>query len=132
MAFFSKINLDFAGLTASVICALHCIAVPIILSLGVANSSHLMHDHSFDIVVIALGIVIATFSLLGDFKKHRSLLPIMLVILGFSILTTGILMGHDTFHVFMSVIGSSFVASAHYINWKKGRNFAFQCSNRRQ
>ena len=29
-----KINLDFAGMAASAICAIHCMAMPLILSLG--------------------------------------------------------------------------------------------------
>lgn len=116
-----KINLDFAGFAASLICALHCIAIPIVLSLGLVNSSHFLHNHYFDTAIIAIGIVIASMSLLSDFKIHKSKLPLGLIAFGFTILIIGLKLGHDLPHVLMSVVGSGFVATAHYINWKKGR-----------
>jgi energy-converting hydrogenase Eha subunit A len=116
-----KINLDFAGFAASLICALHCIAIPIVLSLGLVNGSHFLHNHYFDTAIIAIGIVIASMSLLGDYKIHKSKLPIGLIAFGFTTLILGLKLGHDLPHVVMSVVGSGFVASAHFINWKKSR-----------
>ncbi len=116
-----KINLDFAGFAASIICALHCIAIPIFLSLGMVNGSQFFHNHNFDIFIIAIGIVIASMSLLGDYKIHRSKLPLSMILFGFTVLILGLKLGHDIQHVLMSVIGSGFVASAHYINWKKSK-----------
>jgi hypothetical protein len=113
-----KINLDLAGAVASFICALHCIAIPIVLSLGIANSSHWLHDHTFDVVIICIGVVIASLSLVSDLKKHHSYLPLFLVLLGFSVLSIGIF-NHDYSHTLLSVAGSSMVISAHYINWRK-------------
>lgn len=121
MSSFFKINLDFAGMAASAICAIHCMAMPLILSLGVAHSGHLFHDHTFDIAVIAIGIVIASASLITDYKKHRSLLPLMLVIVGFSVLTYGLTHGHGGIHLWISLIGSGLVSSAHFINWRKNQ-----------
>jgi hypothetical protein len=115
-----NINLDFAGALASFICALHCMAMPLILSLGVANSSHWLHNHTFDIVIICIGVLIASASLYSDFKKHKSLMPISLVILGFSILSLGITR-HDSGHLWLSLLGSMLVISAHYTNWRKAR-----------
>jgi hypothetical protein len=121
MSSFFKLNLDFAGFFASFLCAIHCIALPVLLSLGAANSGFLFHDHTFDIVIIAIGIVIASISLLSDYKKHKSKLPLALIFIGFTVLILGLRLGHDLPHVIMSVIGSSFVASAHFINWKKSK-----------
>jgi energy-converting hydrogenase Eha subunit A len=121
MSSFFKINLDFAGLAASMVCAIHCIAMPVLLSLGLMNGSQFMGNHYFDTFIIALGILIASLSLLGDYKIHRSKLPLGLIVLGFTVLIIGLKLGHDLPHVLMSVIGSSFVASAHFINWKKSK-----------
>ncbi len=108
-------------MAASAICAIHCMAMPLILSLGVAHSGHLFHDHSFDIAVIAIGIVIASASLITDYKRHRSRLPLLLVIIGFSVLTYGLTHGHGGIHLWISLMGSSLVSSAHFINWKKNQ-----------
>ncbi|MBK8701817.1 MAG: MerC domain-containing protein [Saprospiraceae bacterium] len=122
MSSFFRINLDFAGMAASAICAIHCMAMPLILTLGVANSSHLFHDHTFDLLIIGAGIVIAYFSLWGDYRKHRSTQPLWMVAAGFIILACGVTLGHDGIHILLSVLGSSMVASAHYVNWKKSRS----------
>lgn len=108
-------------MAASAICALHCMAMPLIVSLGVANSGHLFHDHTFDIAVIAIGIVIASISLLSDYKKHRSSLPIVFVIVGFSVLTYGLTHGHGGIHLLISLLGSFLVATAHFVNWRKNQ-----------
>ncbi|HRG22017.1 MAG TPA: MerC domain-containing protein [Saprospiraceae bacterium] len=121
MSSFFKLNLDFAGMAASAICAIHCMAMPLILSLGVAHSGHLFHDHTFDIAVIAIGIVIASISLISDFKKHRSFFPLGLVIVGFSVLTYGLTHGHGGIHLWISLLGSALVSSAHFINWRKNQ-----------
>jgi cell division protein FtsW (lipid II flippase) len=121
MSFFNRINLDLAGGIASFICALHCIAVPIIFSIGAANSYHFLHNHNFDIVIVLLGLVIAWTSLRSDYKVHQSKTPFILVIIGFSILVLGLRLGHDLIHALVSVLGSCFVITAHYYNWKMTR-----------
>jgi di/tricarboxylate transporter len=118
-----RINLDVAGVIASIICALHCIAIPLIFSLGLTSSGHLMHDHTFDIIIIVVGLVIASLSLINDIKKHKSFWPLILVFIGFIILGIGLTKDHHNYqHLYFSLIGSCFVISAHLTNWKMGRN----------
>jgi hypothetical protein len=121
MFLFNKVNLDFAGVIASFICAIHCMAVPLILSLGVANSEHWIHNHTFDVLVIILGVIIASVSLISDYKKHNSLKPLSLIVIGFSFLGLGLKFEHSIYHMIWSVIGSGFVITAHITNWKLGK-----------
>lgn len=121
MSFLYKLNLDFAGVLASFICAIHCIAVPLILSLGVVNSGHWVHNHTFDIVVIVIGVIIASLSLLSDYKKHQSYFPILCIVIGFSFLAVGLKFEHSIYHMIWSVVGSCFVMTAHITNWKLSR-----------
>lgn len=124
MSFLYKLNLDFAGVTASVICAIHCMAVPVILSLGIVNSSHWIHNHGIDMAVIATGIIIAALSLVSDYKKHKSLIPLITIIIGFGLLCYGLLeKNHDT-HLWWSLAGSLCVISAHLINWSKSKMYS--------
>ncbi len=121
-----KINLDFAGFAASFICAIHCISMPILLSIGMVNSGHFLHNHTFDTVIIIIGICIAAMSLFSDYKMHKSKTPLTLIFIGFTVLIFGLKLGHDLPHILMSVVGSIFVASAHIINWKKGKNRVYK------
>jgi hypothetical protein len=121
MSYLYKFNLDFAGMAASILCALHCIALPLLISFGLTTGSQLMHDHTFDIVIIGVGIGIACLSLFSDYKKHRSFLPIATIIVGFILLIGGLKAGHGWMHAAISVLGSILVTTAHIINWKKTR-----------
>jgi hypothetical protein len=121
MSFLYKFNLDYAGMAASILCALHCIALPLFLSLGMTTGSNLFHDHSFDIIIIAVGVVIATLSLFSDYKKHKSILPIITIAIGFIILIYGLRSGHGWIHAGISIIGSILVTTAHVMNWKKAK-----------
>jgi uncharacterized membrane protein YfhO len=121
MSFLYKFNLDFAGMAASILCALHCIALPLFLSLGLTTSSSLLHNHSFDIAIIGIGIVIACLSLLSDYKKHKSILPLSCILVGFVVLIYGLKSGHGYEHAAISVLGSLIVTTAHIVNWKKAK-----------
>lgn len=118
MSFLYKINLDFAGVVASFICAIHCMAVPLVLSFGLIGSGHWVHNHTFDFIVIILGIFIAGFSLLSDYRKHNSFLPILLIVAGFTLLLIGLLNEHSIGHMLWSVAGSTLVMTAHITNWR--------------
>ena len=84
-------NLDLAGLFTSTLCALHCTAVPVLLSFGFIESSHWLHNELIEMVVIGSGLVIAFFSLFKEFKKHLSPIPMLLALVGFTILINSIL-----------------------------------------
>ena len=84
------INADTAGFFTSMLCAIHCSAVPVLISLGLLGSGTWLHNHMIDWVVIGFGIIIASYSLLGDFvRKHRNLLPLGMALTGFLFLLIG-------------------------------------------
>lgn len=116
-----NINADSAGFFTSLLCAIHCSAVPVLVSMGLLSSSTWLHNHAIDWLVIGLGIVIASYSLVGDFiRKHRSLLPVSLAGMGFAFLLLGMIEHHGWMLVF-SVTGGLMVATSHIINHKLGR-----------
>jgi hypothetical protein len=116
-----NINPDRAGFFTSMLCAIHCSAVPVMISMGLLSTSTWLHNHLIDWVVIGTGILIATYSLLGDFiKKHRNVIPLALATLGFIFLFVGMIEHHGWMLIF-SVLGGLSVASAHLYNHKLSR-----------
>jgi hypothetical protein len=113
-------GLDFLGMSTSLICALHCSLVPLLLSFGAINGTHLSHNHYFDIFMVMLGFVIATFSLWKDFSIHRSLLPVGLAGLGFFLLFLGVIIHlHNPIY---NILGGLFVCIAHIMNYRTNRS----------
>lgn len=121
MNFFSRFTSDTAGFLTSLLCAIHCSVVPVFISLGLLSSKSWLHSHSFDWVVIGMGVVIASYSLVGDyFKKHRNPVPVIIALTGFVLLMTGMIEHHGWMLVF-SVVGGILVAVAHLINHRTGK-----------
>ncbi len=86
------------------------------ISLGLVGSSSWLHNHMFDWVVIGIGVVIASYSLLGDYLKlHKNLLPLTMAAIGFGFLMIGMIEHHGWMLVF-SVLGGLLVASSHLVN----------------
>jgi len=54
-------NLDFAGATAAIVCAVHCTSLPLLMSLGLIGGTG--HNHLVDWGLMLIGVVIAGFSL---------------------------------------------------------------------
>ncbi len=116
MKLFNRFDSDAAGFITSMLCAIHCSAVPLFISMGLLSSKSWLHSHSFDWVVIALGIVIASYSLVGDyFRRHRNILPLLMAATGFVLLVIGMIEHHGWMLVF-SVMGGVLVAVAHVVN----------------
>ncbi|MBK9254754.1 MAG: MerC domain-containing protein [Saprospiraceae bacterium] len=113
-----KINADTAGFFTSMLCALHCSAIPVLISLGLVGTGSWLHNHLFDWIIIGIGVVIASYSLVGDFiSKHRRILPLSMAAVGFLFLLIGMVEHHGWMLVF-SVVGGLLVASSHMINFR--------------
>ena len=116
MRFFSLQNIDLAGFIVSFLCAIHCAAMPILISWGLLSSTALESHAIFEWVIIGLSIIIASWSLFRSYiRDHRNLIPILIVTFGFAL----ILIDHLSHaHGWMLVVGGLSIASAHLVNWK--------------
>lgn len=116
-----NVNPDKAGFFTSMLCAIHCSAIPVMISMGLLSTTTWLHNHLIDWIVIGIGVLIATYSLLGDFlKKHRNIVPLSLASLGFVFLFIGMIEHHGWMLIF-SVVGGLLVASAHFYNHRLGK-----------
>ena len=121
MKSFFNLNADLAGFLTSLLCAIHCSAVPVLISLGVLSSSTWLHNHAIDWAVIGTGIFIASYSLLGDFiRVHKNVTPLLLAAGGFVFLILGMI-EHHGWMLILSVSGGLLVASAHLVNHRISR-----------
>lgn len=116
---------DKTGATVSWVCAVHCLAMPFIISfLPLLGISFLAHE-GIEYIIIGFSIVIALVSLLpAYFRQHRKIRTLLLFISGIcffifaDILFEESLTGKITF----VLIGASLVTSAHFINRRLCRN----------
>src|SRR3954471_1630160 len=117
---------DRLGATASLICALHCAALPFVLAVLPALGLGFLADHLFERIFIACASALALTVLLHAYRRHRDAHALMLLAPGLALLWIGgyLVDGHDTvgLHALLVVLGGSGVALAHLTNLRIQHN----------
>ncbi len=110
--------LDRLGITATSLCALHCILLPVILPVLPLLGLSFLADHAWEHVFLIITGILGSIAMLSGFKKyHRRLYPLYLLLIGLTVYW----MKHDfseAVQPFMIAIGASCIVAAHLINIK--------------
>jgi hypothetical protein len=109
--------LDILGFSASFLCAIHCVLLPLVLSFGLAGGLPWLESHSLELALIFSTLIMASWSLLGSWPKHHKTQPMLLAALGFLIIFGVHLLDGNVAH-YVSALGGTLIAYAHFINWR--------------
>lgn len=109
--------LDILGISASFLCALHCLALPLVVTFGLAGGLPWLQSATLEWSLIGSTFIIAGWSLFGSYNRHRSLHPLTVAGIGFFVIVGGHLLGHTVEH-YLAACGGLAVAYAHYLNWQ--------------
>ncbi len=118
-------KLERFGFWLSLVCAIHCLAMPLIITLLPFIGSTFLANHTTELWVLGSSWTLAGLLLLKDFRKHSKVLPLFL--LGMSIVSKMIevLVLGESSEKFMAPLGGILIAIAYYFNWKY--NAACKC-----
>lgn len=120
---FISLNLDFVGFSASLLCAVHCAAMPFLLSLLPLAGLHFLHHPAVEYSVILLSFLIASKSLThGYVRHHKNIYPLLVVAFGFLLIGLGHTIHAGWVELGLIVPGATFVSIAHLLNWKYVQN----------
>lgn len=118
---------DRVGAGASLLCAIHCAALPFVLvMLPVIGLGFLANDR-FEIGFVVLASVLAMVVLTRGFRRHQQPLPLMLATLGIALLVLGVsdVVSHAlVVHSALVTMGGLSLASAHFFNSRSCRRVA--------
>jgi hypothetical protein len=114
--FFSP-NLDFFGFSASMLCAVHCMAIPLLLAVGTTGGIAWLEQPWIEAGFIGLSVGIASWSLLRSYWLHRYVTPLRIVAVGFAVLLVSRLVAHE-WEPLLAALGGITVAGAHFKNWQ--------------
>lgn len=110
--------LDLLGISASFLCAVHCLVMPLILSMGLIGSMSWLESPWVEWSFIFSTLALASWSLLASLPKHRNYTPLLVAGVGFVLIVVlHHLFEHSIGHYF-SAVGGVLVAYAHYLNWR--------------
>ena len=112
-------KLDNVGMTASILCAMHCAIVPLLITslplLGLGFLANPLVEWSMIILALCIGIYAIG---LSYFRAHHKILPMLLLITGFLIIIAGHLFITSWREAIVVPIGGLLIATAHFFNYK--------------
>ena len=112
-----KINLDRWGITASALCAIHCAALPFVITVLPMYGMGFLANEAIEITMIAVSLVLGVWSLSSAYRKqHQRIAPILVLVLGFSCIAFGHFSGVEVLEPVLIPLGGFTTAVAHYIN----------------
>ncbi len=110
--------LDGFALSASALCMVHCLALPLLLAVLPALTSRFSGPW-FHIVMLMVAIPTSVIALVGGFRRHHLLWPLFLGATGLTLMAGGVMFeGRFIVETGMTVFGSAMLASAHIMNWR--------------
>jgi MerC mercury resistance protein len=112
--------LDKFGTTSSIVCALHCALLPIVISILPAIGLSALAWSGFEWAFVSFATLLGVFSLWLGYKRHRVYRALLFLVPGLMLVWMGVLwpeIHNNLFKhtIFMSV-GGTLIAVAHLIN----------------
>jgi len=117
--------LDRFSIGLSALCLLHCLAIPLVITISPVMATFAFADESFHIALIALVIPTSAIALSLGCKKHKGWRILALGLGGLATLTIaafaeGLGFG-ETGETLLTVLGALIVATAHLSNYRACR-----------
>lgn len=112
-------KLDNVGMTASVLCAVHCATVPVLISVlplvGLGFLANPLLEWSMIIFALFIGVYAIG---LSYSQTHHKPLPVFLLIGGFVIIIIGHLFVSGWHEALVVPVGGLMIAMAHFFNFR--------------
>lgn len=115
----TRIDLDKAGATASLACAVHCALMPLVITLLPLVGLGFLADERTEWGLLSLSALLGSSSLALGYREHRKRQALLILSLGLTALVTGRILEESHFEtagVIGVVLGGCTVAAAHFLN----------------
>lgn len=114
----SKAFLDWdqLGFWVSLVCGIHCVAMPFILGvLPFTGNGETIHEVA-EIGILLVTIIVGTYAMTTGYRKHKNIVPITFMVVGFSIIFLGMHLHTEMIEMILMPVGALGLAIAHLRN----------------
>lgn len=117
---------DLTGITLSLACLVHCLALPLALLLAPALSRWVALPEGVHAAILLLALPAALIAMRDGWRRHRRLTPALLAATGLGLLALG-LSAHEGWITaadpeaadrLLTSLGALTLATAHLVNWR--------------
>lgn len=114
--------LDGFALSASFLCLIHCLALPLVLAALPALAAILHVPESFHLWMLVFAVPASMLAVLRGHRHHHRLQPPVIALAGLVLMTLGVLSARSEWvELLLSVTGGLTLAWAHIVNWRLRR-----------
>lgn len=112
-----KINWDALGITTSVVCAIHCAVLPLVLTSFPILGINIIHNIPFEYFMIALAFLVGLHALFHGYQKHHhNKAPLIVFSMGiFFLLAKQMWHNRELWFLVPAVV---LIVTAHYTNFR--------------
>lgn len=110
---------DRLGFAGSLLCAVHCAVLPVLLAMAPALGLKLAGGVDVDQAIVVFTALLGVAMLVIGYRRHRALRPVLLLVAGLALLIVGAFSGahdHSLAHAGVMTAGGLLVAAAHLLN----------------
>ncbi|MBV9961246.1 MAG: MerC domain-containing protein [Parafilimonas sp.] len=112
-----KLNLDALGISASLLCAIHCAVLPLFFTSLPLFGLEILHSKVFEYGMIAFAGVIGSYALFHGWKKHHhKIAPLLIFLTGLCFLIL-----KEVFiakELLLLIPAATFIVGAHFLNFR--------------
>lgn len=119
---FTKIKGEKTGMYLSILCAAHCLSLPLLITFLPAMGLGFLVEEEFEFWMVSLSLIFASYVLIKDaIKIHRRKTAIFIALWGFVLIFGSHLPGFHQYEVLCSMLGAALIVWAYFLNWKFSR-----------
>jgi tetrahydromethanopterin S-methyltransferase subunit C len=113
----SQVNWDALGIATSLVCAIHCALLPLLLTSLPLFGINIIHNNFFEAGMIALAFLIGSVALFHGYRRHHHrALPLLIFSAGFILLVLKEIFVN--YEIALLVPAVSFILTAHFFNYR--------------
>ena len=112
-----QVNWDGLGIATSLVCAIHCAVLPLLLTSLPLFGINIIHNNFFEAGMIALAFLIGSLALFHGYRRHHHRpLPLLIFSAGFIFLVLKEIFRSNEIALLVPAV--LFILSAHFFNYR--------------
>ena len=109
---------DKLAITLSVTCAIHCLAVPLLLVCLPSFSVLSLNNEAFHFWMIVIVLPTSVYALFMGCKQHKRYRLLLIGFVGLALLVLALMLGNEFWEKILTLMGATVIACGHYWNYR--------------
>jgi hypothetical protein len=116
---------DKLAITLSIACAIHCLALPLILLLLPSFVVLQLNNEAFHTWMVIIVLPTSVYALFMGCKQHKRYRLLFIGFLGLMLLVFAVWLGNEYWEKVLTLVGSMVIAGGHYWNYRLCQQHSF-------